>query len=98
MSKIYEAYIQSTQPIINKEPLHKVDDNTNNDFVSILKEVNQLQVNSSDLKEKFQMGDPTVTLEKVMLTSEKANIGFEAVLRIRNKFIETYKEIMNMQL
>ena len=44
----------------------------------------------------FEMGDPNVTLAQTMISASKASIGFEATVQVRNKFVEAYKEIMNM--
>ena len=44
----------------------------------------------------FEMGDRSVTLADTMVASAKAGIAFDATVQVRNKFVEAYKEIMNM--
>lgn len=51
---------------------------------------------SKELKTSFDLGDPRVTLEQVTIASQKASIGFEAMVQVRNKLVEAYKEIMSM--
>ena len=47
-------------------------------------------------KKAFQLGDRSVTLAETMIASSKAGIAFDATIQVRNKFVEAYKEIMNM--
>ncbi|MES2663026.1 MAG: flagellar hook-basal body complex protein FliE [Pseudomonadota bacterium] len=63
-----------------------------------LSEVNELQKHSTTLKNRFEMGDQNVSLSDVMIASQKASIGFEAVIQVRNKIVDAYKEIMNMPI
>ena len=39
-----------------------------------------------------------MTLSDVMLASQKASISFDATLQVRNKMIEAYKTISQMQI
>jgi flagellar hook-basal body complex protein FliE len=39
-----------------------------------------------------------VELPQVMLEMQKANVSFRALTEVRNKFVEAYREIMNMPL
>ena len=41
---------------------------------------------------------PGVELSQVMLEMQKANVSFRALTEVRNKFVEAYREIMNMPL
>ena len=47
--------------------------------------------------EAFEMGKPGVALNDVMMDMQKANIGFQTGLQVRNKVVAAYQEIMNMQ-
>jgi len=35
---------------------------------------------------------------RVMVEMQKARVSFEAVSQVRNKLVEAYREIMNMQV
>ena len=37
-------------------------------------------------------------LEETMVTMQKAQIGFQATLQVRNKLVQAYSDIMNMQV
>jgi flagellar hook-basal body complex protein FliE len=63
-----------------------------------LKSVSQAQDASSDLQRKFQTGDQSVSLEETMISMQKAQIGFQAALAVRNRLVSAYTDIMNMSV
>lgn len=60
--------------------------------------VNEMQQTSSDLKTAYEMGDPNVDITRVMIASEKASVGFEALTQVRNRVVKSYEDIMNMPI
>lgn len=72
------------------------------DFASALKntldQVNERQRTSEALTKRFVMGDDTVNLSDVMITSQKASITFQATVQVRNKLVSAYQDIMNMSV
>lgn len=58
--------------------------------------VNSMQINSREQTQRFEMGDPGLSLADVMVAKEKSGIAFEATVQVRNKVLEAYKQIMNM--
>ena len=60
--------------------------------------VNETQKGASALAEKFELGDPNVDLVRVMVEMQKARVSFTAVSQVRNKLVEAYREVMNMQV
>jgi flagellar hook-basal body complex protein FliE len=71
-------------------------------FANLLKQgidkVNATQAKAADYASKFERGVPGVELPQVMLEMQKANVSFRALTEVRNKFVEAYREIMNMPL
>jgi flagellar hook-basal body complex protein FliE len=71
-------------------------------FADLLKksvdQVNQAQSNASALRERFEKGEPNVQLTEVMVEAQKASISFQAMLQVRNKLVEAYKDITSMPL
>jgi flagellar hook-basal body complex protein FliE len=63
-----------------------------------LKSVSQAQDASSDLQRKFQSGADGVSLEETMISMQKAQIGFQAALAVRNRLVSAYTDIMNMSV
>jgi flagellar hook-basal body complex protein FliE len=62
-----------------------------------LDRVSQAQVKASNQAEAFELGVPGVGINDVMVDLQKANIGFQMSLQVRNRMVAAYQEIMNMQ-
>ncbi|MDH5161188.1 flagellar hook-basal body complex protein FliE [Heyndrickxia sp. FSL K6-6286] len=62
-----------------------------------ISDVNQSQIKSDILTEKLAKGE-NVDLHEVMITAQKASITLQAALEVRNKVVESYQEIMRMQV
>lgn len=73
-----------------------------NSFSEMLKtslaDANNLMVESSQLQTAFDKGDPNVSLAEVAVASQKAGVAFQAVVQVRNKFIQAYQDVMNMSI
>ncbi len=69
-------------------------------FASMLKtsvdKVNQQQIKATELANRFEQGDSTVELSRVMIEMQKARVSFEAVKQVRNQLVTAYQEIMSM--
>jgi len=65
---------------------------------SSLDSVSASQNTAEDLGKRFAMGDDSVNLSDTMIAMQKANIGFQATVQVRNKLVSAYHEIMNMQV
>ncbi|MCB2017680.1 MAG: flagellar hook-basal body complex protein FliE [Hydrogenophaga sp.] len=67
-------------------------------FKTALKEVSKTQNEASRLQMEVQKGNPNVSLEETMLAMQKAQIGFQATLNVRNRLVQAYTDIMNMSV
>jgi flagellar hook-basal body complex protein FliE len=63
-----------------------------------LKSVSASQFQAQQLQREFTLENPAVSLESVMVASEKAKLGFTAALGVRNRLVQAYSEIMSMQV
>jgi len=63
-----------------------------------LKSVSDQQNESTYLQQQLQLDNPTVSLEQTMVSMQKAQIGFQAALTVRNRLVQSYTDIMNMQV
>lgn len=63
-----------------------------------LGDVNQLQGTSDALKTRFEKGDADVGISEVMVAMQKADLGFQATLTVRNKVVEAYQDVMSMPI
>jgi flagellar hook-basal body complex protein FliE len=59
--------------------------------------VNESQQTVSKMREEFQLGGK-VDLAEVMVASQKSSLEFQMLVQMRNKFINAYQEVMNMQI
>ena len=67
-------------------------------FKDALTSVSAAQNHSSALQNKVQMGTPDASLEETMVAMQKAQIGFQTALNVRNRMVQAYSDIMNMQV
>lgn len=67
-------------------------------FSQAINNVNGLQQTAAQLSTAYAKGDESVDITDVMIASEKAKVGFQATVQVRNKVIEAYQDIMNMPI
>ena len=63
-----------------------------------LQSVSAAQNNSANLQKEVQLENPSVSLEETMVAIQKAQIGFQATMHVRNRMVQAYTDIMNMQV
>lgn len=60
--------------------------------------VNDVQQASSSMAEAYVRGDSNVDVTDVMIASQKAGVAFDAMVQVRNKLVEAYRDVMNMPI
>jgi flagellar hook-basal body complex protein FliE len=60
--------------------------------------VSKAQTDAIAMQREVQLDNPTVSLEQTMVAMQKAQIGFQATLQVRNRLVQAYSDIMNMQV
>jgi flagellar hook-basal body complex protein FliE len=60
--------------------------------------VSESQHQATRLQREVQLDNPTVSLEETMVAMQKAQLGFQATLQVRNRLVQAYSDIMNMQV
>jgi len=63
-----------------------------------LKGVSDSQNTAASMARGVQLDDPNVSLESTMVAIQKAQVGFQAVVQVRNRLVSAYSDIMNMQV
>ena len=63
-----------------------------------LKSVSATMNDSTEMARQVSLDNPNVGLEDTMVAMQKAQIGFQATLQVRNRLVSAYSEIMNMQV
>ncbi len=78
----------------------KVDSSTEVGFsqalTNALKSVSQSQTQAAEMQRQVQLENPNVSLEETMVAMQKAQIGFQSALHVRNRMVQAYSDIMNM--
>lgn len=59
--------------------------------------VNQMQQTGRAKATAFELGED-ISLTEVMVSLQKADVSFKALVEVRNKFIDAYQEIMRMSV
>jgi flagellar hook-basal body complex protein FliE len=60
--------------------------------------VNEVQKTSSAMATAYEQGVPGVDITDVMIASQKASVSFQAMVQVRNKLVEAYRDVMNMPI
>lgn len=60
--------------------------------------VSNSQLEARRLQREVQLDNPNVSIEETMVAMQKASIGFQATIQVRNKLVQAYSDIMNMQV
>lgn len=61
-----------------------------------IKDVDQMQKVNEQKIEDYASGEMT-DIHEVMVAVEEANLSFQLMMEVRNKLLESYREIMRMQ-
>ena len=73
-----------------------------NDFSSLLKSsvqaVNATQQQAQTAANAWERGDSEVSLTQVMVSLQKADVSFKAMMEVRNKMVDAYQEVMRMSI
>ena len=63
-----------------------------------LKNISQSQLHAERLSREVSLDNPAVSIEETVVAMQKAQIGFQAALQVRNRLAQAYSDIMNMQV
>ena len=63
-----------------------------------LRSVSNAQNDATTLQREVSLDNPTVSIEQTMVAMQKAQVGFQAALTVRNRLVQAYSDIMNMQV
>jgi flagellar hook-basal body complex protein FliE len=67
-------------------------------FAGALNSISKAQATATTMQREVQFGNPTVSLEETMIAMQKAQLGFQSAVQVRNKLVQAYTDIMNMQV
>jgi flagellar hook-basal body complex protein FliE len=87
---------QDGTPLARAKPVEK--GSFQGAMTQALKAVSDQQNQANTMQRELQLDNPTVGLEDTMIAMQKAQVGFQAALTVRNRFVQAYTDIMNMQV
>ena len=61
-------------------------------------QVNDLQQQAGAARTDFELGTGDKNLAEVMVMAQKSSLSFQAMVQVRNKLVEAYKDVMNMPI
>jgi flagellar hook-basal body complex protein FliE len=67
-------------------------------LMDVLKEVNETQAKASDLKNDMMTGRQNVDYHDLMIAMEKASTAMQLTMAVRNKILDAYQSISQMQV
>jgi len=78
------------------------DDNNRVNFSDVLRDavrgVSDAQMTAQAKAQAYQLGDDKVSLEDVMISIQKAGLAMQGMVQVRNRLMEAYREMTNMQV
>jgi len=60
--------------------------------------VNNVQQESKSMTNAYLQGDSSVDITDVMIASQKSSVAFDSMVQVRNKFVDAYRDVMNMPI
>ena len=72
------------------------------DFSAVLKNaienVNTAQNSAQAKAQSFTLGASDTSLEDVIVSLQKANLSLQGLIAVRNRLVDAYKEVTNLQV
>ena len=72
------------------------------DFAQVLQnsisKVNETQQAADKMAEKLAAGDNSQNLHEVMVALQTASVSFQEMVQVRNRLVNAYQDIMNIQV
>ncbi len=98
LSPVTSPLVRPQQPAAARPAAPREDAGFSAELKGALKSVSAAQHASAQAAREVQLDNPQVSLEETMVAIQKAQIGFQATLHVRNRMVQAYTDIMNMQV
>jgi flagellar hook-basal body complex protein FliE len=93
-----KARLEGTQGASATAPTTKVEPSFQVTFSRALTDISKSQQVATNMQREVQFDNPNVSLEETMVAMQKAQLGFQSAVQFRNKLVQAYTDIMNMQV
>ena len=89
--------LQQLRPPTASEADQKTEETSFKNVISkFINDVDKMQKTSEQAVKDYAAGEIT-DIHQVMIAAEEANLSFQLMMEVRNKLLESYREIMRMQ-
>lgn len=61
-------------------------------------QVNATQQKAREMATQLELGQGDAGLAEVMVAAQKSSLSFQAMVQVRNKLVDAYKDVMNMPI
>ena len=68
------------------------------EFKTAVQNVSAAQQHATTQARHFELGKRDVTLNDVMIDMQKASLGFQSIVQVRNKLVSAYQTVASMPL
>ena len=85
------------QPLRERGKAEQADKAQNLSFNELLENLSNTQHTSDDLIQKLAAGE-NVDLHQVMIAVEQTDVSFKVAMAIRDRLLESYREVMRMNV
>jgi flagellar hook-basal body complex protein FliE len=89
--------VTSPQPLAKNFSASEVGEQFGSFLTEAMNKLNAQQLSVDKLNDQFAKGE-IADVHQLMIASEKASLGLELTIQVRNKVIDAYQEIMRMQV
>lgn len=97
---ILPAELEQLQPLQlpgATRPVNGTQESFGATLAQFVQEVNAKQLNSREHVSALQRGED-IPLHQVVIAMEEASVSFQLMVEVRNKLLESYQELMRMQI
>lgn len=67
-------------------------------LTNALRSVSDSQNQATRMQREVSLDNPAVSIEQTMIAMQKSQVGFQAAVQVRNRLVQAYSDIMNMQV
>lgn len=69
-----------------------------NELKAAIGKISETQQAARTQAQKFELGEPGVALNDVMVDLQKSSVSLQMGIQVRNRLVAAYQDIMNMQV
>jgi flagellar hook-basal body complex protein FliE len=97
ISGLPQNYRDLLQELKNPQSEQKTEGTSFKDVINkFINDVDQMQKTADQTVKDYASGEIT-DIHQVMVAAEEANLSFQLMMEVRNRLLESYREIMRMQ-